>query len=81
MPLERKIINVPVPWQELVQPGSEQNSVDHAGVNYFPNSKGGPVEGMQVPEPPLRISGDANRYDRNAGNDDYTLKQVICSEL
>ena len=27
---------------------------------------------MKVPEPPLRISGDASRYDRNAGNDDYT---------
>ena len=56
----------------VVQPGSEQNGVDHAGVNYFPNSKGGPVDGVKVPEPPLRISGDASRYDRNAGNDDYT---------
>ena len=56
----------------VVQPGSAQNGVDHAGANYFPNSKGGPVDGVQIPEPPLSISGDASRYDRNAGNDDYT---------
>jgi catalase len=55
----------------VIQPGSEHNGVDHAGVNYFPNSKGGPVDGVQTPEPPLRISGDASRYDRYAGNDDY----------
>ncbi len=56
----------------VIQPGSEQNGVDHAGANYFPNSQGGPVDGTQTPEPPLRISGDASRYDRNADNDDYT---------
>ncbi len=56
----------------VIQPGSEQNLIDQAGVNYHPNSKGGPVEGVEIPEPPLRISGDADRYDRNAGNDDYT---------
>lgn len=56
----------------VIQPGSEQNAIDQAGVNYFPNSKGGPIDGVQVPEPPLRISGDASRYDRNAGDDDYT---------
>ncbi|MGY0792165.1 catalase [Azospirillum argentinense] len=39
--------------------------------NYEPNSFGGPVQNRVVAEPPLRISGDAARYDHRAGNDDY----------
>ena len=41
-------------------------------VNYEPNSFGGPTEDARFKEPPLRISGDADRYDHRAGNDDYT---------
>jgi len=41
-------------------------------VNYEPNSFGGPTEDAQYKEPPLRISGDADRYDHRQGNDDYT---------
>lgn len=41
-------------------------------VNYEPNSRGGPVEDPRFKEPPLRISGDADRYDHRQGNDDYT---------
>jgi len=41
-------------------------------VNYEPNSSGGPVEDPSVKEPPLKISGDADRYDHRVGNDDYT---------
>jgi catalase len=41
-------------------------------VNYEPNSFGGPVENARFKEPPLKISGDADRYDHRAGNDDYT---------
>ena len=41
-------------------------------VNYEPNSPGGPVEDPSVKEPPLKISGDADRYDHRKGNDDYT---------
>jgi len=41
-------------------------------VNYEPNSFGGPVEDPNFKEPPLRISGDADRYDHRVGNDDYT---------
>lgn len=40
--------------------------------NYEPNSFGGPVEDARSKEPPLKISGDADRYDHRAGNDDYT---------
>lgn len=32
------------------------------GPNYEPNSFGGPVERPEVKEPPLSISGDADRY-------------------
>ncbi|TWA59281.1 catalase [Azospirillum baldaniorum] len=39
--------------------------------NYEPNSFGGPVQNRAVAEPPLRISGDAARYDHREGNDDY----------
>jgi catalase len=41
-------------------------------VNYEPNSLGGPVEDRKFVEPPLKISGDADRYDHREGNDDYT---------
>ncbi|TWA80440.1 catalase [Azospirillum brasilense] len=39
--------------------------------NYEPNSFGGPVQNRAVAEPPLRIAGDAARYDHREGNDDY----------
>ncbi|MBN8929217.1 MAG: catalase [Rhodospirillales bacterium 69-11] len=38
---------------------------------YEPNSFDGPVQDPSVQEPPLRISGDAARWDHRAGNDDY----------
>ncbi len=41
-------------------------------VNYEPNSMGGPVEDPRFKEPPLKISGDMDRYDHREGNDDYT---------
>jgi len=41
-------------------------------LNYEPNSFGGPVEDPKYLEPPLKISGDAARYDHRLGNDDYT---------
>ncbi|MGH6959578.1 MAG: catalase-related domain-containing protein, partial [Dongiaceae bacterium] len=41
-------------------------------VNYEPNSFAGPQQSPTYREPPLRISGDADRYDHRAGNDDYS---------
>ena len=41
-------------------------------VNYEPNSFGGPKEDARFKEPPLKITGAADRYDHRAGNDDYT---------
>ena len=44
------------------------------GTNAFyePNSFGGPTENKRFAEPPLKISGDADRYNHRDGNDDYT---------
>ena len=39
---------------------------------YEPNSFGGPTENHRFSEPPLKISGDASRYNHRDGNDDYT---------
>jgi catalase len=41
-------------------------------VNYEPNSMGGPVEDPQYLEPPLKISGDAARYDHRQDDDYYS---------
>lgn len=38
---------------------------------YEPNSFGGPAENKALAEPPLKISGDADRYNHRDGNDDY----------
>jgi catalase len=38
---------------------------------YEPNSFGGPVQDPRVNEPPLRLSGNADRYNHRDGNDDY----------
>jgi catalase len=39
---------------------------------YEPNSFGGPKEDRRFAEPPLKISGDAGRFNHRNGNDDYT---------
>ncbi len=40
------------------------------GPNYEPNSFGGPIEDHSYREPPLKISGDADRYEQKRGVDD-----------
>ena len=37
-----------------------------------PNSQGGPIDDKRFSEPPLKIYGDADRYDHQKGNDNYT---------
>ncbi len=44
---------------------------------YEPNSFNGPVERPETAEPPLRISGDADRYDHRQGNDDYSQPRAL----
>lgn len=41
-----------------------------ASVNYEPNSFGGPEADPAYKEPPLKISGDADRYEQKRGVDD-----------
>jgi catalase len=40
--------------------------------NYEPNSFGGPRQSAHAAEPPLKISGNVDRYDHRDGNDDYS---------
>ncbi len=48
------------------------NNVQNPDAYYEPNSFGGPAQAPSYAEPPLRISGDAARYNHRDGNDDYT---------
>lgn len=60
------------PVHNYARDGSMRHGDNGGGsVNYEPNSFGGSVEDPSVKEPPLKISGDADRYDHRAGNDDY----------
>ena len=44
---------------------------------YEPNSFGGPAENPAYREPPLKISGDADRYNHREGNDDYSQPRAL----
>nr|WP_314433583.1 catalase [uncultured Brevundimonas sp.] len=44
---------------------------------YEPNSFGGPVEAPDYREPPLKITGDADRWDHRDGNDDYSQPRAL----
>ncbi|QYY35800.1 catalase [Ruficoccus sp. ZRK36] len=48
------------------------NFNENPDAYYEPNSMNGPQEDPSVAEPPLRIDGDADRYNHREGNDDYT---------
>ncbi|WP_420346220.1 catalase [Pelagibius sp.] len=49
-----------------------RNDTGNPDVYYEPNSFNGPAQNPDYAEPPLKISGDADRYDHREGNDDYT---------
>jgi catalase len=51
----------------------------NANAFYEPNSFGGPVERPDVAEPPLKISGDAERYNHRIGNDDFGQPRLVQS--
>ncbi len=40
--------------------------------NYEPNSFGGPVQRPEFAEPPLKLEGDADRFNAHLGNDDFS---------
>jgi catalase len=67
-------VNKPhVPVHNYQRDGALRFDANGGGsVNYEPNSFGGPVEDHAFKEPPLPVSGPADRYDHRAGNDDYT---------
>ncbi len=44
---------------------------------YEPNSFSGPVEDKSMLEPPLQISGDADRYNHREGNDDFAQPRAL----
>ena len=44
---------------------------------YEPNSLGGPAEDPAFREPPLRLSGNADRHDHRVGNDDYAQPRAL----
>ena len=44
---------------------------------YEPNSFHGPLQVEDAAEPPLRIEGDAARYDHRDGNDDYAQPKAL----
>jgi catalase len=46
---------------------------------YEPNSFGGPAQAPQYRDPPLRVSGDADRYDHRVGNDDFVQPRALWS--
>lgn len=48
-----------------------------ANAYYEPNSFNGPIANPAVKEPPLKISGDADRYDHRVGNDDFSQPRAL----
>jgi catalase len=54
-----------------------RNDSGNPDAYYEPNSFGGPVQDKSAAEPPLRISGDAGRYDHRAGNDDFSQPRAL----
>jgi len=54
-----------------------RNDSGAPGAYYEPNSFGGPEQDHSFAEPPLRISGDAARYDHRKGNDDFSQPRAL----
>lgn len=48
-----------------------ENFNENPDAYYEPNTKGGPVADPSVQEPPLKISGDADRYGNDQAYDDF----------
>ena len=53
------------------------HSTSEIDAYYEPNSFNGPKETSSVKEPPLKISGDASRFDHRDGNDDYSQPRAL----
>jgi catalase len=72
---EARPVNAPkCPFHNYNKDGAMRffdNNSKNPDAYYEPNSFNGPVQDNSVKEPPLKISGDAGRYNRRDGNDDY----------
>ena len=53
------------------------NNTRNPDAYYEPNSFNGPVQDPSVAEPPLRISGDAARWNHREGNDDFAQPRAL----
>jgi len=53
------------------------NDTGNPDAYYEPNSFDGPALDPTIAEPPLRISGDAARYDHRQDNDDYAQPRAL----
>ena len=61
-----------VPAHDYQRDGAMRFDENGGGsVNYQPTSYGGLVEDPEYKEPPLHVSGYADRYDHRVRNDDY----------
>ena len=49
--------------------------------NYYPNTFGGPVPNPATAEPPLKISGCADRYEYNYPNDDFIQAKALFKDV
>ncbi|HWL53113.1 MAG TPA: catalase [Chthoniobacteraceae bacterium] len=66
-------VNAPkCPYANYLRDGAMTTGAYGGAVNYEPNSFGGPKECPAFSEPPLKINGDAARYNHRDGNDDFT---------
>lgn len=54
-----------------------RNDTGNPDAYYEPNSFNGPTQSEALREPPLKISGDADRYNRRVGNDDYSQPRAL----
>jgi catalase len=54
-----------------------RNDTGNPDAYYEPNSFNGPVQDPTVKEPPLRLAGDADRFDHRQGNDDFSQPRAL----
>jgi catalase len=74
-------VNAPkVPVNHYNKDGSMRffrNDSGNPDAYYEPNSFDGPTEVPAAKEPPLRIDGDADRYNHRVGNDDFGQPRTL----
>jgi catalase len=54
-----------------------ENRSGDTDAYYEPNSFGGAAQSPEYAEPPLRLSGDAMRFDHREGNDDFVQPRAL----